>query len=88
MSKILSKLIQRSTPSNISYGTVLSIDKCNKRLLARCKGDVDQYIAYSPIEFPSITVGDVIMIGVANAQKFLLSRIPSGLPKTTVILDV
>lgn len=88
MASVLEQWIRKGKPGNLTYGKVLTVDVGSERLFVRCKGNVDQYIIYSPDEFPNITSGDVISIGIFNSHKFLIGRMPSGMPKTTVILDV
>lgn len=88
MASILEQWIRKGKPGNLTYGTVLNVDVGSERLFVRCKGNVDQYIIYSPSEFPNIVEGDVVSIGIFSSHKFLIGRMPSGIPKTTTILNV
>lgn len=88
MASVIEQWVRKSKPENLTYGTVLNVDVGSERLFVRCKGNIDQYIIYSPDEFPNITEGDVVTIGIFKSHKFLISRVPSGIPKTSVILDV
>lgn len=84
----LSRLIRRLKPENISYGIVMTVDAGNKRLSVKTRNNITTYITYSPSEFPDIAVNDVVAVGSNGMNRFLVSRVPSGLPVTTIIVEV
>ncbi len=85
---ILSRLISRAKSENIAYGTVQSVNSTTNRLTVAARNDVVVSVSYSPTEFPSIAVGDIVAIGYKGMDRFLVSRVPAGIPSSTTILEV
>lgn len=85
---ILERLIGRGKTENIGYGTVESINTFSSRLTVKARNDVAVTVSYSPTEFPNIAVGDVVAIGYRGLDRFLVSRVPAGLPRITILANV
>jgi hypothetical protein len=85
---MLERLIRKAPPENLGYGTVVTVERRNRRVKIRWRNDIEVWAAYMPEDFPGIEEGQTVALGFTGGEAFIIRLVDSALPTETTLLEV
>lgn len=85
---MLERLIRKEAPENLGYGTVLSVERRNRRVRVRWRNTIEVWASFLPEDFPEIAEGQTVALGSAGGEVFIIRLVDSALPTETTLLEV
>jgi len=85
---MLEKLIRRDPPEIIGYGSVVNVERQNRRVRVLWRNDMEIWAGFVPEDFPEIEEEQTVALGVIRGEAFVIRVLAQTLPSEITLLEV
>ncbi len=85
---MLERLIRREPYEIIGYGSVIRVERENRRVRVRWRNGIEIWAGIVPEDFPGLEPDQAVAVGAAGGEAFVIRVLAASLPTEASLLEV